>query len=645
MMRRAEGHKPGGGPKGPPHYIIATIVAGAWSLHAADGKQTILGSKHNFAVGSTAEVRSSTEQRVCTFCHSPHLPKPAPALWSHEESAVAEYGPYTSTTLGSQVGQPGTADSSKLCLSCHDGTVALGNMADGASIPFVQGSQYRLPPSSPSNLYKGTNLAANHPFSFQSANTIETQAPPAKDPVRLDSTGRVQCTTCHDPHNEYIDPTVGKFLVEPNARSALCLTCHTKLGWSASSHRQPTNTAIDPLYTSAQGAHTGYVGVANNGCESCHRPHSAAVASRLLKAAEENVCYACHNGSVTSSGNIQTEFQSKRYMHPVSVTPSVHDASEGPRSTQFPLPEKSVGTPRHAECPDCHDPHSSNPSNAVPPAVKGTLLNVSGINAQGAEVAHVAFEYQVCFKCHGDSANKPQYQDRGNSGIGFGRNPMRQTEQFNPNAFNTRLEFFSLVSWHPVVNPRGLSGGGGGEVLSLRPAVIAFNGQPIPGRNLGPGSLIYCTDCHNSDTGRNLGWAGAPAGPHGSNIVHLLERNYEYNLPPGAPGGVMSPVPYSASSYALCDKCHDVNNSILADQSFKYHSKHVLSDGAACSVCHDPHGVLNGNVVNNSHLINFDLSIVGPSSSSVLRYDSTGPRTGTCYLTCHGKDHNPLSYK
>ena len=124
-MLRSVGQKPGGRPKGLPHYIIATVVAGACSLHAADGKQTILGSKHNFAVGSTAEVRSSTEQRVCTFCHSPHLPKPAPVLWSHAESAVAEYGPYSSTTLGSQVGQPGTADSSKLCLSCHDGTVAL----------------------------------------------------------------------------------------------------------------------------------------------------------------------------------------------------------------------------------------------------------------------------------------------------------------------------------------------------------------------------------------------------------------------------------------------------------------------------------------------------------------------------------------
>ena len=438
---------------------MAVLIVAASPLQSDEGKQTILLSKHNFAAGSPAGIRSASEQRVCTFCHTPHGAKIAVPLWNHKDSTVAEYGVYTSSTLQSQLGQPGAADSSKLCLSCHDGTVALGNMADYGIIPFLQGSQYTIPASSPSNLYKGTGLAANHPFAFNPSNTVETQKPPVKDAVRLDREGRVQCTTCHDPHNEYIDPTVGKFLVESNARSALCLTCHTKLGRNTSSHRQPLNATDDTLYTAAQGAHTGYSGVSINGCESCHRPHNPTVSSRLLKAPEENTCYACHNGSVASTGNIQAEFQSKRYIHPVSTTPSVHDASEGPRSPQFQVPEKSVGAPRTAERPDCHDPHSGTLTTAVPPAVKGALLNVPGINNSGTEVARAAFEYQICFKCHADSANKPQYSDNGNSGIGFGRNPKRQTNQFNPSRYNTRSEFSSFVSGHPVVNPRGLSAG------------------------------------------------------------------------------------------------------------------------------------------------------------------------------------------
>ena len=43
-------------------------------------------------------------------------------------------------------------------------------------------------------------------------------------------------------------------------------------------------------------------------------------------------------------------------------------------------------------------------------------------------------------------------------------------------------------------------------------------------------------------------------------------------------------------------------------------------------------------------LINFDLSIAGPSSSGQLEYVRTGPRPGLCYLTCHGVDRNPDRY-
>lgn len=43
-------------------------------------------------------------------------------------------------------------------------------------------------------------------------------------------------------------------------------------------------------------------------------------------------------------------------------------------------------------------------------------------------------------------------------------------------------------------------------------------------------------------------------------------------------------------------------------------------------------------------LVNFDRSIGGPSSSGQLSYQRTGVRSGTCYLTCHGHDHNPATY-
>ncbi len=629
---------------------LALLAAGFVAVHtlAASGsthKSIMRNSKHDFSVSSTATIRASAEPKLCVFCHTPHEANPTAPLWNRRQWSVTNYGLYSSTTLKATVTQPTSADSSKLCLSCHDGTVALGATMNDGVIVFAQGPSYMLPSSSPSNIHKGTGFGDDHPFAFTPLTGAEIQNPPVNDPVKLDVLGKVQCVTCHDPHAEFTDATVGKFLVKNNSRSAICLTCHTKIGWDAASHRQPASPANDARYTVLQGAHTGYTGVANNGCESCHRPHSPSVGPRLVKASEENVCYPCHNGAVAERArNIQSEFQSKIYKHPVLTTPSVHDASESPTSAIYRLPESSAGAPRHSECADCHNPHAANATTSSPPFINGFLRNVWGINASGRLASPALYQFEICFKCHGDSANKPQYFDIGNTGIGFGRNPQRQVDQGNPDRYNVRLEYASTVSWHPVTRSRGLSTGRGGEIPSLRPYIISSAGGNMTSRPLNANSLIYCTDCHNSSSGRNLA-AGqtAAAGPHGSDYPHLLERQYRYNTPPASPGQPYTEILYSNIEYALCNKCHDLN-SITRNESFKEHDAHVDSAGASCSVCHDPHGLVGGNSTNNSHLINFDLSIVGPDSSGRLRYEDTGFRSGRCYLTCHGKDHNPWSY-
>ena len=70
------------------------------------------------------------------FCHTPHganAAAPTP-LWNRELSG-ATYIPYNSSSIEAVgIGQPG--GSSKLCLSCHDGTIAIGsvNVLDGAQL-------------------------------------------------------------------------------------------------------------------------------------------------------------------------------------------------------------------------------------------------------------------------------------------------------------------------------------------------------------------------------------------------------------------------------------------------------------------------------------------------------------------------------
>jgi predicted CXXCH cytochrome family protein len=615
--------------------IVVLLLVAAGSLHAQT-KLAIVNSKHDFRATSSATIRSTSQQDACIFCHTPHNSDPGPYLWNQKLSTT-NFSTYTSSTLQSNVAPIQSQDVSKLCLSCHDGTIALGDTVNNGLVPFVQGSSYTLPLNSPANLATARGFADDHPFGFVPTLSAEIKTPAPDGPVRLDGTGKVQCTSCHDPHRENADSTVGKFLVTSNESSAICLACHTTAGWVTSNHRMPPDPGEDLKYTALQGAHTGYAGVSKNGCESCHRPHSPQTAQRLLKFQEENTCYQCHDGTVVAE-NLKAEIYTKPYKHPVDVTPSSHDASEKPSSALYPLPETSSGAPRHAECMDCHNAHYSNSLKAQPPQIDGPLLGVSGQSVGNSYLPQSVNEYEICFKCHADSANRPQYLDTGIVGIGYGRNPQRQFDSGNPNRSNTRIEFQFSPSYHPVTRPRDLSIGLGGEVPSLRLAPISSGGSTLPSRTLSATSYIYCTDCHNSDTGNNLGTLSGPAGPHASNFPHLLERANTLEPPPAMAGGASPGVSYSPTNYALCDKCHDVEGSINQDRSFKQHALHVRANNTACSTCHDPHAS------QSPMLINFDRSIVGPSSGGRLEFQHTGFQKGNCYLSCHGKDHNPESY-
>ncbi len=608
----------------------------------------VVNSSHDFSVTSPANIKAASGTTgVCDFCHTPHNASPAVPLWNHTSSGVT-YQVYQSSTLTSTVSQPMGGDSSKLCLSCHDGTVALGDTVNNGMIPFNQNAtpQGMLPPNAPSNL--GINLADDHPIAFVPNTTLNNQLrfPPLNDPVHLDAQQKVQCTSCHDAHNEKIDPVEQRFLVKVNSGSAVCTTCHDLKGgaganiwsWSGtqglpSSHQvaiNQYNASTNAGGVAWLGAHTGYTTVSTNGCEACHRPHTAHDAQRLMKGEVDLVCFQCHDGNTTTAlPNLRNEFN-KQYIHPSIGVQAGHDPAEAPNNI----------TTRHASCDDCHNSHAAraNQGVPVPPQLSGSLLGLTGISASGSAYnartgsGEAQYEYEVCFKCHSYNTNQPQASP---AYTNYGQLPNRQ----NP-SIDLRQAFTSLGSAHSVVQPGGLSTGLGGAVPSLLPNIVDVNGSPIQSRPLSAGSQIYCIDCHNNNDGRNAG-AGylGSAGPHGSIYPHLLERNYLIETPSGAPGSTAGQ-PYSTANYMICWKCHS-EQSILANQDGFPHKDHVAVAG--CSTCHDPHGVVNGNAVNNSYLINFDLNVVAPYNGT-LQYTNMGLLHGSCTLTCHGTNHSGLSY-
>jgi predicted CXXCH cytochrome family protein len=202
--------------------------------------------------------------RVCIYCHSPHhtiTTAEAAAedityypLWNHDISTVAVWTPYQNTDpnnpvipdsvqhmLNAELGDPSSI--SKLCLSCHDASVAVssyGNFDNGASSSKHTGS-VAITATLNGRFGIGVlgNLQNHHPIGFN-YDDVALADDEIKDPsstlignnpygltVEDLLWGRsLECSSCHDVHNT--KNTGQKFLWVEDTNSNLCFSCHRK---------------------------------------------------------------------------------------------------------------------------------------------------------------------------------------------------------------------------------------------------------------------------------------------------------------------------------------------------------------------------------------------------------------------------------
>lgn len=569
------------------------------------GLAGISNTKHNLSVSGPGAYRAASETQLCVFCHMPHNANPAVPLWNHALSA-ATYTPYGSTTLAAAApGQP--TGSSKLCLSCHDGTVALGsvhNMPFGKLTPgTVSGLEALL--TGAANL--GTDLRDDHPVSFTYDSGLAASNTELVDPVvltgkiRPDSNNQLQCTSCHDPHSE----TYPKFLLTgftdgAGYGSPLCRTCHNKLYWNTvpnMSHREQTRqwngAGINPWHLPGHNLPNDPDSTNKaNGCESCHQPHNAATTgTRLLKQdGEAGVCLVCHNGNV-SYWNIDAALN-KMYVHPVK------DPARTGRHNPKRMPDGKVRedpvdlSNRHAECEDCHNPHavSAGVSPSVPNPTNNLASNVNkgvwgvqpawpglwGAVTSYTVVDDVQYQYQLCLKCHsyyafGFTPPPDPY------GIIPGGINTDQAQEFNPNN----------ASYHPIVAP-----GKNNFRMTVSGVEYDYSSSLINGMT--PNSTMTCSECHSDSDPVLPGLKG----PHGANYWPIIWGPYDFST--GQPG----------TDNHVCFKCHDpmVYGAALGASDTTWwrtgfssgtqpmkknlHVRHVVVRDMPCLGCHSliPHG-------------------------------------------------------
>jgi Doubled CXXCH motif (Paired_CXXCH_1) len=591
---------------------------------------------HNLSVGSGSSV-TVQGSLGCTFCHAPHsgLGGITP-LWNQTLSSQT-YTPYSSTTYKQQGStRPILGKTSSLCLSCHDGTVGIGQTAGYGKIP-VNGSLNAMDSLT-------TNLSGSHPFSLVTPikDAPDQVATLAGSGVTADPTGavtlingNVECTSCHSPHSQAIDPIAQNFLVRDSSNGQMCLACHDPnrvttgvvnplSGWTGSIHALATNQV-------ANTAHVGsYLTVGVNACTSCHMEHNANGAARLMRPATPAApgvdaatqdCITCHGaaGNISPAApNVYAEFSKISHLLPAGV--NGHDAAE----------PTVLNNNRHATCVDCHSTHASNQMTvfSAPPAIRPPQNNAAGISGlDGITVLTPALnQYETCLRCHGTSVGKQVL-------IKYGYLPTRLV--FTGDALNLVPQFSpSATSSHPVIHDSSSPL----PQPSLLTNMLNQNGT-ASARLVG--THIFCTDCHASDDNREFGGTG-PNGPHGSTYPHILERNYQMSQA-ATPGGTVTntlPTPDLVTPqgpYAMCAKCHSLS-SIVSNASWTQHSDHISNDGFSCSVCHTAHGMSPGSgSVSGERLVNFDINVVGQNQGLPISYNRA---TNSCTLTCHNAAHN-----
>jgi predicted CXXCH cytochrome family protein len=243
------------------------VVSSTMVMAGADPGTGIKSTSHDLSTATgkgglwnAGVAADPTLDRICIYCHAPHhtikasdaaLALPAALtyfpLWNHNLTALT-YTMYTdnnsdvpnniSHKLNADLSaQPGSI--SKLCLSCHDGSVAVssyGNFNGGISSSKHTGTANA---SGRILIGAGGDLSNHHPIGFDygtvaaiddeirdAGNTLLGDNPYGLTIDDLLYGGKMECASCHDVHNTKNTGT--KFTWVADENSNLCLSCHAK---------------------------------------------------------------------------------------------------------------------------------------------------------------------------------------------------------------------------------------------------------------------------------------------------------------------------------------------------------------------------------------------------------------------------------
>ncbi|MCM2289523.1 MAG: hypothetical protein NDI67_10885 [Sulfuritalea sp.] len=385
--------------------LLPRLVDPVYAARTSDVRSTL----HNLSSAGPGTVKAAGESEVCVFCHTPHGADTSQTPLWNKTLAAKTYTPYTSNSLDAETIKNASLDqpmgSSKLCLSCHDGAMALGSVRvlRGVNNPATisvggTGTGGIMPPGSGTTTGYTRNIGAgsldqttgfdltnDHPISltYDAAlasrdGELRSMNASQQSPILINSThplfgkraagqsasrpvlpleptgtsgaGQVQCTTCHDPH---LKGDASDITAEGNIKFL----------------RRPRVQTVQPTYVDGQAVYGDSGNI---------------------------ICLACHDKGLQGMGGNSWNY-------------SAHANSQVATQTYTEAAATTRGFPTtiqvwQASCLNCHDTHTVTGSRRLlregTDATPGTALYLGGFKAGGSSALE-----ETCYQCHRDAAN------------------------------------------------------------------------------------------------------------------------------------------------------------------------------------------------------------------------------------------------
>lgn len=574
--------------------LASTVLFGSSTVALAARLSDVRNTPHNLSSTGPSTTRASgapatlpggqlqdvNAGEVCVYCHTPHNAAALDAegnfiapLWnrrvgSSESGLPIAYAPYRSNSLDSGVLATPNG-SSKLCLSCHDGMISLGNISriggqgrslsgpggnsTGVNIPFqttnAAGSVVTtntMPDGVVANTgftrHLGTDLSNDHPISMAYTQELAQQDGELRT-GGLDSNG-----------TRTVVISGSNLSAGGNGWSRLSFDVAVARRGSGFRALLPLETSGGPSSASTP------TGAGTVQCGTCHDPHirddSLAEnikflrGSRLQKrsqpgdstydAGNDIMCLACHDkaGNIWfNSAHANSVDADEAYRRDSATSGNAYNAA-GQRD----LPTTVDTAVWQFACLNCHDTHAvPGTRRLLREGIDGNYVTTTvagkGLYRTKVGPATPAIE-ETCFQCHRSRTDPANALN-----MAVAQTVPDLMTDFDAPLVTNRASF-PLASAMPI---RAAVQCGGGEKHSIGDVVTAGVSAPLAGKDFveSPARLgfkpgvencdnsssrhVECTDCHNPhrvQKGNHFGTNGGTdirGTPTGNQISNALK--------------------------------------------------------------------------------------------------------------------------